>query len=342
MDIPVNIFMLYNMVVKVAVEPLPGMVIPYHVYYYDKDETSIFGEGISSIMRDPQRLVNASVRAMIDNASHCAGPQYEVNVDLLAEGEDPTDAGAFKVWLRTGRDADVAGKEVVRVKQIASYTQEFLVLTQTFSKIGDETTMVPRYMQGDSRVSGAGRTASGLSMLMGQANIGLSDQVKAFDDGITKPFISGMYNWNMEFNEDDEIKGDLQVQARGSTALMAKEIRAQQIIQMLQLSGNAFDMAWVKRGDLYKKLAESTDIGAEVIRTEQERQDWLAENQQGGGEQQQGQMEQFTKQVMGVIQELGDKVQQLEQGMMQIVQQMQVPARPMRPAIPMNQGGVPQ
>jgi len=125
-DFSANIWIIDNEVIKIALEPVTGITIPYYAYYFDKDETSIYGEGISSIMRDPQKLVNASIRAMIDNAAHCAGPQYEVNVDLLAEGEDPSDIGAFKVWLRTGRDADIAGKEVVRVKTLASYTPEFL------------------------------------------------------------------------------------------------------------------------------------------------------------------------------------------------------------------------
>jgi hypothetical protein len=312
-------------------------VIPYYVYYFDKDETSIYGEGIAAIMRDPQRLVNASIRAMIDNAAHCAGPQYEVNVDLLADGEDPSDIGAFKVWLRTGRDADVAGKEVVRVKTIASYTPEFLNMYGLFSRLGDEVTIVPRYLQGDARVSGAGRTASGLSMLMGQANVGLSDLVKMFDDGITKPFITSMYNWNMEFNDKQDIKGDMKIIARGSTALMAKEIRAQQIQTFLQMTLNPEDVTWIKRGNLLRRWSESTDIGGdEAVYTEDEhsaimeqRQAALAaaqEKQQGAGF---NQLESVMKQLEGGMQMLAEKVSGIEDFITQAAQQAAGMGRPM-------------
>ena len=277
-----NVWMLGKNIVKIAPQPIQGVSLPYYVYYFDKDESSLYGEGVAAIMRDPQKLTNASVRAMIDNASHCAGPQYEVNVDLLQDGEDPQDIGAFKVWLRTGKDADVAGKEVVRIKQISSYTPEFMQMWQAFSRSGDEVTIIPRYLQGDSRVSGAGRTMGGLSMLMGQANVGLSDLVKMFDDGITKPFIDAMYHWNMQFNPDDSIKGDLDTVARGSTALMAKEVRAQMIHNFLQMTLNSQDAPWVKRGELLAEWADTTDIGRDVaVRDQTEYEDYMAQQSAG-------------------------------------------------------------
>jgi len=279
-EIFINCWILGDSIIKINQQPIEGVVFPYYTYYFDKDETSIYGEGVATIQRDPQRLVNASVRAMIDNAAHCAGPQYEINTDLLDPSEDITELGAFKVWLRTGKDADIAGKEVVRIKQISSYTPEFMQMWQAFSKSGDEVTIIPRYLQGDSRVSGAGRTASGLSMLMGQANVGLSDLVKMFDDGITKPFITAMYHWNMQFNEREDIKGDMNVIARGSTALMAKEIRSQQIQLFLQMTLNQFDAPWIKRNNLLAEWAKCTDIAeVDAVKTEEEYNQTVAQQQ---------------------------------------------------------------
>lgn len=306
-DFACNVWVIGNEVVKIAIQPVSGVTLPYYAYYFDKDETSIFGEGLAAIMRDPQKLVNASIRAMIDNASHCAGPQYEVNIDLLASGEDITDIGSFKVWARTGRDADIAGKEVVRVKNMQSFTPEFMNMYGLFSRLGDEVTIVPRYLQGDARVSGAGRTASGLSMLMGQANVGLSDLVKMFDEGITKPFITAMYDWNMQFNPDGSIKGDMKAVARGSTALMAKEIRAQQIQTFLQMTLNPADASWVKRGNLLRRWAESTDIGGDEAVYTQDEHDMIMEQQ---AEQMKNQAEQQNgpgyNQLASIIKQLED------------------------------------
>lgn len=347
-DFSVNIWLLGDEVIKVAVQPITGVTIPYYAYYFDKDETSIFGEGVASIMRDPQKLLNASIRAMIDGAAHSAGPQYEVNIDLLAEGEDPTDIGAFKVWQRVGKDADVAGKEVVRIKQIQSYTPEFMSMYSLFSRLGDEVTIIPRYMQGDTKVSGAARTSSGLSMLMGQANIGLSDLVKMFDDGITKPFITAMYNWNMQFNPREDIKGDMKIIARGSTALMAKEVRAQQIQMFLQMTVNPADILWVKRGNLLRKWAESTDIGADdMVRTQEEYDQELARRQemeqamqaeqqaalaqaqsqsQGQGGPGYNQLEQIISQQGELLKDLAIKVEELVTS----AQRTRIPAQPIQ------------
>jgi hypothetical protein len=340
-----NVWVLGDQVIKVTVQPIDGVLYPYYPYYFDKDETSIFGEGVASIMRDPQRLVNASVRAMVDNAAHCAGPQYEVNVDLLNDGEDPSDVGAFKVWLRTGREADVAGKEAVRVKQIASYTPEFMNMRNRFSQDGDEVTIIPRYLQGDSRVSGAGRTARGLSMLMGQANVGLSDLVKMFDDNVTKPFIKALYHWNMQFNDKEEIKGDLEAIATGSTALLAKEIRAQQVIEFLQITMNQYDLPSVKRDDLLGVLADSTDIGRDkAIRTPEERKMWLAEQQemmQQQQPQQNSQVEQVIGELSQGLQELGQRLQANEQILQAIMEGLRLPMRqPMRQPQQITEGAV--
>jgi len=262
---------------------------------------------------------------------------------LLADGEDPTDIGAFKVWQRTGKEADIAGKEVVRVKTVASYTPEFMNMHALFSRLGDEVTVIPRYMQGDSRVSGAGRTASGLSMLMGQANVGMSDLVKLFDDGVTKPFITAMYNWNMEFNDSADIKGDMQIIARGSTALMAKEIRAQQIQTFLQMTLNPEDAAWIKRGLLLRKWAESTDIGPddavytqaeydERMKQRQDAQAQLVNQQQGAGF---NQLESIIKQLEGGMQMMAEKVAGIEDFMQQLTdglrRQVQVQSRQQAP-----------
>lgn len=338
-DFPVNIWLLGNEVIKIAVQPITGVVIPYYAYYFDKDETSIFGEGVASIMRDPQKLLNASIRAMIDGAAHSAGPQYEVNIDLLAEGEDPTDIGAFKVWQRVGKDADVAGKEVVRIKQIQSYTPEFMSMYSLFSRLGDEITIIPRYMHGDTKVSGAARTSSGLSMLMGQANIGLSDLVKMFDDGITKPFITAMYNWNMQFNEREDIKGDMKIIARGSTALMAKEVRAQQIQMFLQMTLNPADTLWVKRGNLLRKWAESTDIGADdMVRTQDEYDQELTKQQDAAKAQiaQQQQASQSQEgpgynQLSKILAQQGELLQDLTAKVEELVTTSQRTRIPMQP-----------
>jgi hypothetical protein len=260
MEIAANVWILGDLIIKANVSPVEGVNLPYHFYYYDKDDTSIWGEGIPSIMRDAQSLFNASVRAMLDNAAISAGPIIEANMDLLEPTEDPKDLFPFRVFLRDGQGAD-AQAQAIRVYSLPSYTTEFMGMIQFFMGAADEVTAIPRYMYGDSQnVGGAGKTASGLSMLMGAANVTVKDQIKNFDDGITLPFIKGLYFWNMEFNPKNNIKGDYEVTAKGSTSLIAKEVKAESLITFMNVTNNPTDLMYTKRDNILREYAKVMDL----------------------------------------------------------------------------------
>ena len=260
LEVAANIWVIGNKVIKASLVPMEGITWPFFFYYYDKDETSIFGEGIPSIMRDVQELVNSCFRAMLDNAAISAGPQIEVNMDLLSEDEDPREIYPFKVWMREGSGPEAASP-AIRVFQLPSYTMEFERMATLFKEYGNEVTAIPPYMWGDQAGGGAGRTASGLSMMMGSANVQIKDQVKNFDDGITKPFIQAMYHWNMQFGDDQDAKGDYAVVAKGTSSLIAKEVFSQTLINFANITNNATDASIVKRANIIRNIAESLDLG---------------------------------------------------------------------------------
>jgi hypothetical protein len=258
-EVACNIWLVDNVIIKAVLSPIEGADIPYYMYYFDKDETSIFGDGIPRIMRDPQVLFNASVRAMLDNAAISAGPIIESNVDLLADGEDPLSMYPFRVFQRKGVGIE-ASQQAVRVTKLPSYTNEFLGLVNFFQETADESTTVPRYLHGQQQMTQSQRTATGLSMLIGASNITLKDQVQYFDEGVTTPFIKSMYFWNMEFSNKESIKGDFNVEARGSKSLVAKEVKMEQINNFLSLTNNPTDLRYIKRDVLLRQLAEIFDL----------------------------------------------------------------------------------
>jgi hypothetical protein len=271
-EVACNIWMLENIIIKAVISPVEGADIPYYFYYFDKDETSIFGDGVPRIMRDPQMLYNAAIRAMLDNAAISAGPIIEANIDLLADGEDPLALFPFRVFQRTGTGID-ANQQAIRVTKLPSYTNEFLNLVSFFQDTADESTTIPRTLHGGTDIPGgaANQTATGMSMLIGASNITLKDQVQFFDDGVTRPFIKAMYFWNMEFNNKENIKGDYNVVARGTKSLIAKEVKMEQINQFLALTNNEIDLQYIKRDVLLRELAEIFDLNRlGFIRTEQE------------------------------------------------------------------------
>lgn len=253
-------------VIKVALQPLNGVTWPYHMYYADKDETSIFGDGFAAIMRDDQTMINAAVRMVLDNAALTAGPQLEVNMGLLASSEAADDLYPFKLWKRNGTEP---GQPAIRVINIPNGLEELMPIIAMFKENADDVTAIPRYMQGENATSGAAGTASGMSMLMANASIVMKDLLTNYDEGATRSFITALYMWNMQFNPDNSIKGDYAIKARGTASLMAKEIRAQQLDQFAAQTANPEDAPYIRRRELLRQRAEAHDL-ASILKSEEE------------------------------------------------------------------------
>ncbi|MET3135210.1 hypothetical protein AAKU55_005518 [Oxalobacteraceae bacterium GrIS 1.11] len=262
-----NVWLLPNGdVIKIALQPLNGVTWPYHMYYADKDETSIFGDGFASIMRDDQTMINAAVRMVLDNAALTAGPQLEVNIDLLSPQERADEMYPFKLWMRNGKDPS---SPAIRVINLPNGLEELIPIINMFKENADDVTAIPRYMQGENATTGAAGTASGMSMLLANASIVMKDLLTNYDEGVTRSFISALYMWNMQFNPDNSCKGDYDIKARGTASLMAKEIRAQQLDQFAGATANELDAPYIKRAELLRQRAEAHDL-ASVIKTEEE------------------------------------------------------------------------
>ena len=282
-------------VVKAILSPIEGVEWPYELYFFDKDETSPFGEGIASIMRDDQEMINAAARMILDNAAVTAGPQFEVFVPAFPVNANLTDIYPGKVWPRTGGDFQYPA---IRELQFNSHMAELQGILELFDNNADETLAIPKFTYGDSSAArGAAGTMGGLSMLLGQANIALKDLVVNWDEGITKPFISGLYHWNMKYSRDQSIKGDFDVVAKGASSMVAKEVRAQALTQFVSTM-QPEQRGMVKWNDLTLQQAEVLDL-ANIVMTQEE----FDENQNSPAMQMQNQMAQMQQQLqMALIQ----------------------------------------
>lgn len=257
-----QLWVLGDRVIRVMPNTMAQGSRPYKFYYFEKDETSIWGDGVPAIMRDPQSLANAAVRATVDNAAMSAGPMVEGNRDLLRDEEDPSEVFPFRFYSRSGGDATAPA---IRVHNLPNNTASLLNLVRFFMEMSDEVTTLPRFSYGVPDKGGAADTVGGLSMLMGQANITLKDMAKNFDDGITTPFIGDMYHWNMQFSDRDEIKGDYEVIARGSSSLVAKEVRSQALTNFAASTLNPVDAPLIKRAELLRQRAKALDLDPDEV-----------------------------------------------------------------------------
>ena len=130
-------------------------------------------------------------------------------------------------------------------------------------QIADDATGIPSYSHGQTGVQGTGRTAAGISMLMGAAQLSIKSVVKNIDDYLLQPLGEAFYAFNMQFDFDPAAKGDLEVKARGTESLMKNEVRSQRLMQLLQISGNPNLAAFVKLPVVLRELAQAMDLDAE-------------------------------------------------------------------------------
>lgn len=279
-------------IIMASLQAINGVTWPYHLYQFDKDESSIFAEGLAAIMRDDQDMINSATRMLLDNGALSSGPMFEVNPNLLSRYENLTDVHAWKIWLRNSQSP---GQRAVTPIGIDGRLGDLQSIKTMFEENADETTAIPRYMSGESVSNGAAGTASGMSMLMGAANIVIKDLIGSWDEGITTPFIEGMYRWNMRFNKDASIKGDYAVKARGTSSLIAKEVRARQLNEFAAMTGNPLDAPYIKRDVLNRLRAEANEL-SDVVKSEEDVKNEMAAQQNQQAQQMAMQMQQAALQ----------------------------------------------
>jgi hypothetical protein len=221
------------------------------------------------MMRDSQGTLNAATRIWLDNLAMSSAPMMEINTDLLAAGEDPTDIHPWRVFLREGGDGSMP---MVRWYQPIANANGLNQIVEIFRRFADETTSLPSYTHGQ-QTNSMNKTATGMSMLMGAANVALKSTIKNIDDFLLEPLITAMFHWNMEYGTNQKSKGDLKVVARGSTALVQKEVQSQRLLQFLSLVSNDLDSSLIDRHELIKEVAKSMDIDPEnIIKSEEQLQ----------------------------------------------------------------------
>ena len=255
-----NIWLCAGRVLMARLNSTPGQRIPYNLFPFERSPHQFWGMGPPRMMRHSQITINASARSMMDNLAITSGQQYEVNTSMLSEGEDPTDIYPNKVWLRDGGDPS---SPMVRTFQPHNNANVSMGVMEFYKMLANEETSLPQYMQGEG--VGATRTSSGLSMLMGAANIAIKSVIKNVDDYGIEPFITSMYDWNMRWNDRLDIKGDMRVLAQGSTSLIAKEEQAQKMINIMSMTQSEVYAPLVDHRAILTEVAKAMELPADKL-----------------------------------------------------------------------------
>lgn len=236
-----NVWVVGNYVIKAVLNADPLGEKPYTKTSFIKTPGAFWGRGIPEIIEDVQNICNAAARALVNNMGIASGPQVEMNIDRLPANESLSRMHPWKIWQVT-QDPLGAPQPAIRFFQPNDNSAQLMAVYQQFSKLADDHSGIPAYIYGDTDVKGAGRTASGLSMLMGSAGKGIRQVIMHIDNDIIRKVVQRQFVFNMRFDDDQSIKGDVRVVAKGVVNLAVKETVNMRRLEFLNATGNPIDM----------------------------------------------------------------------------------------------------
>jgi hypothetical protein len=273
-----NVWMVGNYVIKAVLNYDPLGEKPYAKTSFIKCPGAFWGKGIPEIIEDVQNVCNASARALVNNMGISSGPQVEVNLERIPPNEDITQMHPWKIWQVTN-DPMGSSSPAVRFTQPDDNAQTLMAVYDKFARLADDHSGIPAYLYGDLNVQGAGRTSSGLSMLMGAAGKGIRQVVGHIDGDVIKPIVHRQFVYNMRYDEDETIKGDAQVLAKGAINLAVKETVNVRRIEFLNATANQVDMEIVGkdgRAAILREIAKGLQMPVDEIIPSREKAGYVA------------------------------------------------------------------
>ena len=259
-ELQANIWICNGKLIRMVLNPFKPAKIPYVASPYELNPYSFFGVGIAENMDDTQTLMNGFMRMAVDNAVLSGNLIVEVDETNLVPGQDLS-LYPGKIFRSQG---GAPGQAIFGTK-FPNVSSENMMLFDKARVLADESTGFPSFAHGQTGVQGVGRTASGISMLMNAASGSIKTVIKNVDDYLLRPLGEGLFRFNMQFDFDPSIKGDLEVRARGTESLMANEVRSQRLMQFLSVASNPALAPFAKFQYIIREIAKSMDLDPDKV-----------------------------------------------------------------------------
>jgi hypothetical protein len=233
--VPAIVTMINDTVVKAILTPLDRGGFPYDVMPWQRRAGMLWGMGVARQMRTAQRMVNAAIRAMMDNAGFTSGPFVGIRKDWIRPAG--ADKGKWTLQPRMVFEMTENAPETAKLSDALMFhnanaaQKELEAIFQLAMKMAEDATGLPMLLQGQQ--GGAPDTVGGMTILNNNGSTVLRRIARQADDYVTERHIRRYYYWLLENSDNDAAKGDFQIDASGSTALVDRELANQAMIQLL-------------------------------------------------------------------------------------------------------------
>jgi hypothetical protein len=205
--------------------------------------------------------------------SIASGPQVVVNDSRLAPEENGEDLYAWKRWHIVDNPMGGNTGDPIKFFMPTSNAEALISVFQKFVDIADDVSAIPKYVGGQAG-GGAGRTASGLAMLMGNASKILQTVSANIDREVLEQSLLQLFDMILLTDTSGLLTGEEEVSVQGVNVAIQKETMRQRQIELLQHTMNPVDqkiMGIKGRANLLRAVSNVVGLdGEEIIPTEQE------------------------------------------------------------------------
>ena len=282
-DYHVQVWCIGSHVIKAHLSPSPRQRNPYFITSFEKVPGTPVGNGLTDLLVDLQEMANATARSLVNNISIASGPQVVVNDDRLTPDETGEDLYPWKRWHVRNDPVSNNAQPPISFFMPTSNSQQLISVFQEFVSIADDVSAIPKYVGGQAGAGGAGRTASGLAMLMGNASKILQTVSANIDREIVEPSLLQLTDLIMLTDNTGLLTGEEKISVQGVNVAVQRETLRQRQIEFLQATANPIDMKIIGikgRSAMLRSVSNTIGMeGEEIVPPEQEI-DKMVEQQQ--------------------------------------------------------------
>jgi len=235
--------------------------LPCDVWCWRKSDDSPYGYGLPDELENQQRVVNAAWRQVMDNAAVTMGGQIVTKKGQVVPMDGNYEISPLKIWYAKDDLADI--RQAFGVFEFNSHLEELLAIAKTAMEMADVESSMPQIMGGEQ--GSAPETVGGMVMLFQNASAVLRQRVKLYDDSITRPHVGRYYDWFMANDDDPNIKGDYEVDARGSTSLLERDIQNQALLNLAAVTSNPRYAPHLKEREELKLILRAFRVNPEEL-----------------------------------------------------------------------------
>jgi hypothetical protein len=266
-DYRIDAYCIGRHVIKANLSPSPRSRHNYFTTSFEKVPGTPIGNGLTDMIADLQDVANATLRSLVNNVSIASGPQVVVNDDRARPEENTDDLYPWKRWHVTNDPVGNNAKPPVEFYQPQSNAQDLLTVFKAFIDLSDDVSAIPKYIGGQPG-GGAGRTASGLAMLMGNASKILQTVAANVDRDVFEVALQQLADLVLLSDTTGILTGEEDIYVQGVNVAVQRETQRQRQLEFLQITNNPADidlMGMKGRGSVLRSVSQTIGLDGENI-----------------------------------------------------------------------------